>query len=106
MSNELSELVLTCKSWQEAQNIADSLLDLHLVACVEFMEVKSSYWYNKSINQADEVKLIMLTKEKNFNAIEAEVSKLHSYDTYVLQSIPVAQISSKAKTWINKEANG
>jgi periplasmic divalent cation tolerance protein len=106
MKAELSELVLTCGSWQEAQAIADSLLEKNLVACVEFMEVKSSYLWNKSVNKAEEIKLIMLTKPNNFNEIEKQVKKLHSYDTFVLQSLPVSKVSAKADGWLSKELNG
>jgi periplasmic divalent cation tolerance protein len=106
MKAELSELVLTCGSWQEAQAIADSLLEKNLVACVEFMEVKSSYLWNKSVSKADEIKLIMLTKPNNFNEIEKQVKKLHSYDTFVLQSLPVSKVSTKADGWLSKELNG
>lgn len=106
MNNELSELVLNCGSWQEAQAITDVLLSKRLVVCVESMEIKSNYHWNGNIDQAKEIKLIMLTKASQFDRIEAEVAKLHSYDTFVLQAIPVTQISKKAKVWLNKETNG
>ena len=95
------ELVLTCGSWQEAQKIADSLLEKHLVACVEFMEIKSKYWWKRHIEQAEEIKLIMSTLERNFAAVEKEVSKLHSYETFVLQAIPLLQLSEEAAKWLN-----
>lgn len=106
MKNEPAELVLTCGSWQEAQNIADELLDKGLVACVEFMEVKSKYRWHDAVEQANEIKLIMLTEAKMFDEVEKVVDKLHSYETFVLHSLPISQVSTKAGEWIDKEING
>ena len=98
------EIVLTCASWQEAQRIADSLLEKHLVACAEFFEIKSQYHWRGRIDEADEIKLIMKTVAENFNDIEAEVIKLHSYDTPVLEQIPVTRLSAKAEKWWQEES--
>jgi periplasmic divalent cation tolerance protein len=97
------ELVLTCGSWQEAQQIADSLLQQRLVACVEFMEVKSKSWWRDRLEETDEVKLIMQSVAGNFEPIETEVAKLHSYDTFVLQQIPLSNLSARAQNWLTEE---
>lgn len=102
MSTNFVQLVLTCGSWQEAQRIADALLEQKLVACVEMFDVKSSYRWHGRIDQADEVKLLMETIADHFKAIETTVTKLHSYDTFVLQSVPVAQVSQRAEQWLNE----
>ena len=104
MMDNFVELVLTCGSWQEAQRIADALLVKHLVACVEMLEVKSKYHWQGKIEQADEVKLIMETVADNFDKIEAEVKKLHSYDTFVLQQLPVPRVSAQAAEWWAQES--
>jgi len=93
-------LVLSCGSWQEAQKIADSLLEKKLVACVEFFETKSKYHWQGGLETADEVKMIMHSVEHLFDTIESEVKKLHSYDTFVLQAIPVTYVSAEAKVWL------
>lgn len=93
------EVVLTCGSWQEAQRIADVLLEKRLVACVEFIEIKSKYHWQGKIDESDEIKLIMESIAENFKAIEKEVAKIHNYDTFVLQQIPLTNLSSRARDW-------
>jgi uncharacterized protein involved in tolerance to divalent cations len=39
----------------------------------------------------------------HFEKIEKEVSKLHSYDTFVLQQIPLTNLSTKAQKWLSEE---
>lgn len=98
-----AQLVLTCGSWQEAQAIADALLGKHLVACVEFLEIKSKYHWQGKLEEAGEIKLVMETMASNFAKAEAEVAKLHSYDTFVLRQIPITSLSKKAQAWLEQE---
>lgn len=94
------QLLLTCGSWQEAQRIVDHLLEQHLIACAEFIPIKSRFQWKDKIEQNDEIKLIMQTIDQHFERIEAEVSKLHSYETFVLQAVPVTQLSADARHWL------
>lgn len=103
MRNNFVELVLTCGSWQEAQRIADSLLEKRLVACVEFLEIKSKNWWRNRLEETDEIKLIMQSVADHFEKVEKEVARLHSYDTFVLQQIPLTNLSSKAEKWLTEE---
>lgn len=96
------ELVLTCGSWQEAQKIADTLLDQHLVASVEFLKIKSKYWWKRTLEQADEIKLIMTSIEAHLETVEAEIKKHHSYETFVLQAIPLVHVSEDAAKWLTE----
>lgn len=102
---EFVELVLTCASWQEAHKIADALLKAKLVACVEFMEVQSKYRWHGQIEEAKEIKLIMETVADNFEKVEAEVAKLHSYETFVLQQVPIGHVSKAAAEWWASETS-
>lgn len=97
------EVVLTCASWQQAQNIADALLDKRLVGCVHFIEIKSKYWWHGDLDQGKEIKLFMQTFGHLFDEIEAEVAKLHSYKTFVLQSLPLERLSAQAQEWLAQE---
>jgi periplasmic divalent cation tolerance protein len=96
------ELVLTCGSWQEAQKITDALLQDRLVACVEQMEIRSKNWWQGAIEDTKEIKLIMKTVAEKFEAIEAEIKKHHSYETFVLEMLPVALLNEDAANWLSE----
>jgi len=102
---EAVELVLSCRSWQEAQTVADVLLEKRLIACAEFIEMRSKYRWQGRLQEGNEIKLIMKTIADNFKKVETEVAKLHSYETFVLQALPVTQTSKAAGTWLAKEIN-
>ena len=100
--DDFIELFLTCEDQAEAERIAQSLLSQHLVACVKFEPVHSKFWWKGEIDEGDEVKISMLSVADNFDAIEAEVAKLHSYETFVLQAVPLARISKDAAKWLTE----
>jgi periplasmic divalent cation tolerance protein len=99
MSINFVQLVVTCGSWQEAQRIVDRLLKQQLIACAEFIPIKSKFKWKENIEESDEIKLIMESAEHLFDAVEAEIRKLHSYETFVLQSIPLNKLSEAASVW-------
>lgn len=84
----------------EAEKIADVLLEQHLVACVKFEQVHSKFWWEGKLEEGDEVKISMLGTTDNFDRIEAEVRKHHSYETFVLQATPISHISKDATKWL------
>jgi periplasmic divalent cation tolerance protein len=102
MKSDFIELFLTCEDQVEAEKIAQSLLEQHLVACVKFEPVHSKFWWEGKIEESDEVKLSMLSVAARFDRIEAEVAKLHSYETFVLQATLISQVSKTAARWLSE----
>lgn len=94
------ELILTCGSWQEAQRIVDSLLEKRLIACAEFIPMRSKFRWKDKLEESDEIRLVMESAEPFFDAIETEVAAIHSYETFVLKSIPVSKLSQAALPWL------
>ena len=103
MATNFVQLVLTCDSWQEAQRIVDMLLEKKLIACAEFLPIKSKYHWKGTLEEADEIKLIMESAAHLFETVEKEVAKLHSYETFVLQSIAIEKLSQSAAIWWEKQ---
>ena len=100
---KLSILFLTCANNQEADKISTALLEKKLVFCVKKQPVSSSFLWKGKIDISDEVLMIIETLENNFKKIDKEVSKLHSYDTYVLMAVPVSQTTDKVEKWVKAE---
>lgn len=103
MASNFCQMWLTCADKKEADKIANTLLDGHLVACAKQLPISADYWWEGKIEHTEEVLLVMESREHLFDQIEAEVAKLHSYDTFVLEAVPVARISKKAADWLKSE---
>lgn len=100
--SEFVELVLTCEDRAEAEKIAHTLLEKHLIACAKYLPIECSYWWQGEITEGKETMLLMESMAEHFEKVEAEVAKLHSYETFVLQALPIAKISKDAATWLTE----
>ena len=95
-------LFLTCKNTVEAGMITKALLEKRLVSCVKQLPVESHAWWKGKIEHTSEVLLVMEGALELFDKVEAEVAKLHSYDTFVLEAVPVAAVSGDASKWMSE----
>lgn len=99
---KLCYLLLTCSEDQK-DLIAKTLLEKRLIVCAKFIPVNSMYNWQGKIANEDEVAILMETAENLFATIEAEIAKIHSYDTFVLTQIPITNINSAARSWMEDE---
>ena len=75
-------LALTTEANAErAHQLAEALLERHLVACVSIHPVQSFYRWEGSLQASHEVQLLMKTSAQYVDALRLAVSELHSYDT-------------------------
>ncbi len=94
------QLLLTCETRQEAEAIAHALLEQKLIACAKYIPVDCSYWWQGKITEGQEILLLMESREDYFAEVEKVVAKLHSYDTFVLQAVPLQKVSNAATKWL------
>ena len=60
------------------------------------------YWWEGEIALDSEVMILMESIMQNFDKTEAEIAKIHDYDTFVLQMIEVSRINEKALNWLKE----
>jgi periplasmic divalent cation tolerance protein len=103
MKKYYCQLYLTCSSSKEAEVIARHLLESRLITCAKAVAASSSFHWKGKINHNDEILLIMDSREDLFLKAEKVISRLHSYQTFVLQSVRTDKVSKDAKAWMDKE---
>jgi uncharacterized protein involved in tolerance to divalent cations len=96
-------LYLTCKDATEASKIAHALLEKRLVVCAKQIPVDAAFWWKAKITQGSEVLLIMESALDLFDTVEQMVSEIHSYETFVLEAVPIAAVSQKAQKWMEEK---
>ena len=102
MSYSFCQLWLTCEDEKEASKIAKYLLDKRLIVCAKQLPVTADYWWDGSQEHSTEIRLIMDSAEEMIDKVETELEKLHSYETFVLQAIPLRKVSKKASEWMKE----
>lgn len=93
-------LVLTCKDDAEASKIARQLLAEKLIVCAKRLPVASDFLWKGEVESGNEVMLVMESREDLFDAVETVVAKLHSYETFVLEMLPVKGVNQAAANWM------
>lgn len=107
MPSPLLLVYITCDSIDQAKSIGKHLMENRLAACINiFPEMQPMFfWPPKSgkIDESKEVVLIAKTISSKYQALEAEVIKIHSYDTPCIIAIPTAFVGEKYLTWLQSE---
>jgi len=99
-------IYLVCANEEEADKIADVLLEKRMIACAKKLPVQSRFRWEGKIDSAKEILLLLETKEGKFEEIEPEVRKIHSHDTFVMTSIKTDKVSDGVEKWLESELGG
>lgn len=99
-------LALTTEaSLEQAQILAQQLLERRLVACVSLQPVRSLYRWEGQLEDNAEVQLLLKTSALALNDLEAAVRQLHSYENPQWLVWP-AQASPAYGRWVSAAAVG
>lgn len=96
----------SCRDKIEAKKIIHQLLDQRLIACASiFPEVESIYRWEGKIEESREVKVILKTGPKHFDAIQNIIQAQCSYEVPEIVQININQGNSHYLSWIADECN-
>lgn len=95
-------VVTLCDKKDIANKIIDRLLGEHLVAGAQIYECNSKYWWNNSLEEAQEYRLEFRTKEHLFKKIEEEIKNIHDYETCEISSYELLNGSKEIFDWIDE----
>ena len=97
-------LFITTANAEEAQRIADVLLNEKKAACVNIVpRVDSLFWWQGKLDSAQESLLIVKSKASVLNEIVTLVRELHSYDVPEIIALPIIGGNQDYLEWIGNE---
>ncbi|MDY6805488.1 MAG: divalent-cation tolerance protein CutA [Cyanobacteriota bacterium] len=98
-------VLVTAPSRDEAAAIARSLVEAKLAACVNIFPIHSIYTWEEELCTDDEWQLIIKTDLAKFDALEAKVRELHSYEVPEAIALPIVSGSAPYLHWMNQRVN-
>lgn len=103
--SEFIVIFITAPSKNEAEKIGKALVEKKLAACVNIIkDIRSIFFWKGKLSDEKEVLLIAKSKTKNFEKIEKEVKKLHSYEVPEIIGLPILMGSKDYLDWVDKES--
>lgn len=97
---------VTVKDPDEAQKISQGLLEQKLIACANILSgVKSLFWWEGKVDQADEALLVMKTQKKLFSGVVKAVKSLHSYSVPEIIALPIVAGSEDYLKWVSESTS-
>ena len=97
---------MTAASGEEAERIAEMLVEARLAACVQILpEMKSVYRWQGKIERQPEVLLIAKTTRSKFPELERRVRASHSFEIPEIVALPVVAGSAPYLQWLLSVTN-
>jgi len=96
-------ITTTTDTKENADIITEALLTKHLVACVQFIDIESSYSWQDKVVTSKELQLQMKTKTAFFDQIKDLIEKLHTYDVPEIVMVPLLDANVSYLKWIDEE---
>lgn len=96
------EIKTTFEQENDAQKLAEVLLDKKLVACAQIFPIESRYvWKNERFIEK-EFMLLMKTKKTLFGLVEKTIKENHPFEVAEIIANPIIEISKDYSDWIKE----
>ena len=87
----------------EAPELARTLVNERLVACVNIVPgLRSFYWWKGKVEDEPEVLCIMKTRSNLFEPLRDRVRELHSYEVEEIIALPIQAGNAPYLDWIKE----
>lgn len=93
----------TCPTEEQANQLANALVEQKLAACVQTCPVHSTYRWYGTIEKAPEIQLQIKTTAVHYEAIERLILASHPYETPEILAFAVVQGSGAYLAWLDAE---
>jgi len=105
--SEISIVLVTAGSAEEAAAIGRTLIEERLAACANIVPgIRSIYRWKGKICDEQEFLIIIKTRTSLFEAVQKRVKELHSYEVPEIISFPVARGLPQYLEWVLAETAG
>ena len=101
IQNEYCLMIFTAANQEEAEKIAQELVEKKMAACVNVFDIASIYWWEKKIEQDNEALGIIKTRKDLIETIIKEIKAKHSYECPEVIAIPIIAGSKEYLDWID-----
>jgi periplasmic divalent cation tolerance protein len=103
---EYIQVSTTTEKREDANRVARTLVEKRLAACVQVIgPIKSTYWWEGKIEEADEWLCLMKTRRDLYRQVEKTLKAIHPYEVPEIIAVPLAEGIEAYLRWIEEETS-
>ena len=95
----------TSGSQEEAEKIANVLLENRVASCVQITPILSLYRWKGKIERENEFRLLIKTTETIYPRVESLIKDNHSYEVPQIVKLPISGGLPEYLNWIKEEVS-
>lgn len=96
------EIKTTTETKEQAQTIAQHLVEAKLAACVQITgPITSIYRWKDKVENAREWFCLIKTRDVLYDRVQAAIKNLHPYETPEIIAVPILKGSKEYMNWID-----
>lgn len=98
------QVTTTTETKEQAQTIAQHLVEARLAACVQIIgPITSIYRWKGKVENAKEWLCLIKTQDDLYNKVEAAIKSQHSYETPEIIAVSIVKGSKEYLRWLGDE---
>jgi len=98
------QILTTVGKREDAERIAQTLVQRRLAGCVQIVgPISSVYWWKSKIEKAEEWLCLIKSEEALYNEVEEAIKKIHPYETPEIIATPIVTGSKEYFRWLDQE---
>jgi periplasmic divalent cation tolerance protein len=98
------QVTTTTETKEQAERIAQYLVETRLAACVQITgPITSIYRWKGKVENAQEWLCLIKTQDDLYGKVEAAIKSLHPYETPEIIAVPIVKGSKEYLKWIDNE---
>jgi periplasmic divalent cation tolerance protein len=99
-------VITTAPDREEAENLAEGILQNRLAACVQMADIRSFFFWEGAVQKENEFVLSIKTTEARYIALEEYILEYHPYDVPEIIKLPVTGGLPGYLNWLDSSTGG
>jgi periplasmic divalent cation tolerance protein len=101
---EFIQVLTTTATREDAQTIADAVVEKRLAGCVQVVgPIRSTFWWNGKVEHTEEWLCIIKSEERLYHHLERAIQAQHPYETPEIIAVPIIAGSEPYLRWLGQE---
>ncbi len=102
--DDFIQVLTTTATREDAQAIADALVEKHLAGCVQIVgPIVTTFWWKGQLERTEEWLCLIKSERRLYTELEQSIKTHHPYETPEIVAIPIIAGSQAYLQWLSRE---